>query len=744
MTAKDEIRVSLIILSWNGKELLKRHLPSLVSAAENSAGCEVIVVDNGSTDGTREYLKESYPQINLVRLDKNKRFTGGNNAGAEAAKGDIIVFLNNDVEAASDFLEPLLEHFDEQDVFAVGCKIMMKGVRKESGLTRGSFKRGFLQVEHSWEEYNKAVPILYASGAAFACDREKFMQLGGFDTIWDPFYWEDTDLCYMAWKRGWKVLFEPRSIVYHMHQATNNTKNFSRLFLNLPKEANKYLFIWKNISEPRYLFYHFVMLLPALISRIFKLQFIRFLGFFIALFKLPRAVYSGIKDESYRKLKDSEILKLTSDILYYKKRYKLLNVNKGRLKILYVCAYLPLVGIHAGAGRMFEIIKRLSEKHQVDVISFIIEEESKYLPALKSICKRVDVIKRDYPWQKDSLLCIPSMIDEFYCKDMAMLIKRRLYDEDYDIAQFEYLHMSQYAPKTYPGALVLTEHQVHFLSRKRDFKYLPFSLKKFEALISFLKGMIYEIRACEKFDKVITMTEREKDILRAYSKKINAVSIPMGVDTEIFKPSQNIKESVDIVYVGFFRHYPNVEAVLYFYNKIYPIIKRELPEVRVNIVGYDPPAEILNLNSNGIKVVGYVEDIKPYLEEAKVFIMPIRLGMGMRGKLFEAWAMKKAVVSTSIGCEGIDVEDGKDLFVADRPQDFAKKTVALLVDPSLRKALGDKGREKVVLKYDWDILAKKLEGVYAFAATKPRLLVRLRSPLLESNHPERSRGAKRG
>lgn len=712
MTGKDK-KISFIMLNWNGKNLLDKNLPFVFAATHSGVReREIIVVDNGSTDGSQEFIKNKYPQVKLVNLDSNKRFTGGNNAGAKAASGDILVFLNNDVEVTPDFLEPLIRHFDEPDIFAVGCNIMMRGVRKESGLTRGRFKKEFLHVEHSWEEYDKPVPILYASGAAFACSREKFIGLGGFDTLWDPFYWEDTDLCYRAWKRGWKILFEPKSIVYHMHQATNNTNNFSKIFLDLPKEANRYLFIWKNISEPRYLSQHFLLLPFMLLSRILRLQFVRLLAFFAALLKLPRAVYSGIKDERHRKLKDSEILKRTGDILYYKKCYKKKS-NRTKLKILYICPYLPLVGVSAGSGRMFEMIKRLSGKYQVDVISYIIKEELKYLPILKETCNRVDIVERNYPWRKDSFSLIPSMIDEFYSKEMKLLIKKRLYEEDYNIVQFEYLHMAQYVPDTYSGALVLTEHQLHFLSKKRDFMHTSMSFAKIETFVSSLKQMIYEINICKKFDKIITMTEHEKEILKSYAPYLDIESVPMGTDTKFFSRNNSRKESTDIMYLGFFRHYPNVDAVLYFYKSIYPLIKRELPEVSFNIIGFDPPEEILRLqNNNGIKVIGYVKDTRPYLEDSKVFIMPIRLGMGMRGKLFEAWSMNKAIVSTSTGCEGIEVENGKDILIADRPEDFACRTIELIKNEEMRKKIGGNGKVKVALKYNWDVLTDKLEHIY--------------------------------
>jgi glycosyltransferase involved in cell wall biosynthesis len=187
----------------------------------------------------------------------------------------------------------------------------------------------------------------------------------------------------------------------------------------------------------------------------------------------------------------------------------------------------------------------------------------------------------------------------------------------------------------------------------------------------------------------------------------------MGVDANYFTPNGHNSDNRDMVYVGFFRHRPNVDAALYFYRRILPLIKKEAGEVNLDIVGFDPPRQVWELNGrDGVRVTGYVEDIRPYICGAKVFVMPIRLGMGMRGKLFEAWAMGKAVVSTSIGCEGVDAVDGKDIFIADTPADFAAKAVRLLKDDKLREAMGAQAREKARLQYEWDIVAEGLENIY--------------------------------
>src|SRR5213595_230789 len=197
-------------------------------------------------------MRERFPRVKVVALETNLGFGGGSNAGFRAAANDIVVLLNSDMRVAPDFLAPLLEGFRDPEVFAVACQIFFSDplkLREETGLTQGWWQDGGLRVRHRIDpEIDDLFPCFYGGGGSCAFDRHKFEELGGFDRLFEPFYLEDTDLGYLAWKRGWKVLYQPRSIVYHEHRGTIG-KTFSPEFIQSILHKNFLLFSWKNIHE---------------------------------------------------------------------------------------------------------------------------------------------------------------------------------------------------------------------------------------------------------------------------------------------------------------------------------------------------------------------------------------------------------------------------------------------------------------------------------------------------------------
>ena len=383
------------------------------------------------------------------------------------------------------------------------------------------------------------------------------------------------------------------------------------------------------------------------------------------------------------------------------------------MNILYICPYIPCSGINAGCNRMFELIKRLASRNTVSLVSFMAPEEEKFLPELKRVCKRVDVVKKDYPWRANALSILPPMIDEFSYKPMKDLIKNRLDEEYFDILHFEYLIMAQYVPDNSCSVKFLTEHELHYLAQLREIRLEESFLGKLQMWGSAIKKKIYEMRICNRFDRVITMTDKEASILRSCSPRLHVAPLPMGVDHDFFSPSKGTEEDIDIIFVGFFGHPPNVDAVHYFYKDIFPLIRKKSPNVNFTIVGFSPPDSILALERDkNVTVTGYVKDIRPYLARSKVFVMPVRSGAGMRGKLFEAWGMGKAVVSTPVGCDGTGAIDGESASIAGNPHDFASRVIELMLDERKRARLGNNGRQLVEKKYNWDLLADQLGNLY--------------------------------
>ena len=307
--------VTIQILNWDGKHLLEEFLPSVLVGAN---GHDILVVDNGSTDGSVEFLKSRFPQVRVLELDHNYGFSVGNNRGMEQVETDIVVLLNNDMSVDPGFLEPLLVPFVDPAVFAVASQITVPDPAKskqETGKTRARFEGGLFYLWHDpvteQDERRPALPVFWAGGGACAVDRRKFAALGGFDSLYHPFYVEDTDLSYQAWKRGWRSLFAPGSRVMHKHRATSGPR-FGELFVNNTTRRNHYLFAWKNLTDFGMLIEHLAML-PVIHRRAIAQYGAAFevRAYLRACLRLPWAIHRRFINAGAYVLGDRDVLGLT-------------------------------------------------------------------------------------------------------------------------------------------------------------------------------------------------------------------------------------------------------------------------------------------------------------------------------------------------------------------------------------------------------------------------------------------------
>ena len=311
---------SIVVLNYDGRHLLQECLPSVLAAVrQDGRNHEVIVVDNGSRDDSLEFLRKEFPEVRVVSLDRNYHFAHGNNVGVGAAKNDVVVLLNNDMFVDPGFLRPLLDGFTDERVFAVSSQIFFQDRerrREETGKTGGEWQRGTLELFHgevtAGDLKRKTVPVLWAGGGSCAVDRGKFRALGGFDKLYYPFYLEDTDLSWEAWRRGWTVWMAPASTVIHKHRSTSAAKH-SREFIENTIRRNQTLFIWKNIEKMSWLFIH-AWGLPARLHDAtregeFKPE-IR--AFFRALAKYPEALRKRFRSHLAAGWSAQEVLDRTS------------------------------------------------------------------------------------------------------------------------------------------------------------------------------------------------------------------------------------------------------------------------------------------------------------------------------------------------------------------------------------------------------------------------------------------------
>ncbi|MGW8181459.1 MAG: glycosyltransferase family 2 protein, partial [bacterium] len=390
----DRTLCSVVILNWNGRHLLEECLPPLLEEIQNTGKPhEVIVVDNGSTDNSVSWVKGRYPWVTLVELAENLGFGEGNNRGVEAASHDIVVLLNNDMIVSTGFLDPLLEPFSDPDVFAVSSQIFFpEGHRREeTGNTHGNVRHGYLHLSHEglrpFHSKRETTPILWAGGGSSAFHRERFLQLGGFSKLYSPCYLEDTDLSYRAWRRGWKVLFAPSSRVLHKHRSSSKVR-FTPQELESLVEERKLWYLWSNFQFAS-LLPHFILFPFNLTNHIGSLSYIR------ALRRLPAILLSRLSEPQRhtddRKLESWIEHPLTFLDTFYPERRKLARSSANPLKILVVSAYLPHLGIHGGAGRVYQFLKRTSEEHEVTLIAFVenqSDEES--VQQVEGFCKRIE------------------------------------------------------------------------------------------------------------------------------------------------------------------------------------------------------------------------------------------------------------------------------------------------------------------------------------------------------------------
>jgi O-antigen biosynthesis protein len=278
--------VSVVIPNFNGRKLLERHLPAVIKAV---LGAEIIVVDDASTDDSVAFLRQEYPNVRVLALPKNVRFARACNAGVEAAMGDVVILLNTDVVPEATFLSPLLTVFEDDRVFAAGCKEVqtINHRRKESGRSGGRFTRGL--VEHWRTESQEGSDTFWAAGGSAAFRRSIWEELHGFDPLFTPAYEEDRDLCYRALKRGYTVAFVPESVVWHNHETTN-MEALGRARITASSLKNHLLFVWKNITSLRLSLIHWAWLPYHLLVTGVKTKGLFWWGFCWALWYLPRTL----------------------------------------------------------------------------------------------------------------------------------------------------------------------------------------------------------------------------------------------------------------------------------------------------------------------------------------------------------------------------------------------------------------------------------------------------------------------
>jgi len=302
------LSASIIITNWNGKELLQEILPTIIHAVDSDKDhkYEIMVVDDCSSDGSINFLKKKFPQVRVEKTPQNMGFQKACNYGVQKSKYEIVMLLNNDIKMDQNTLAPLIEHFRDKRIFSVSGKVYDWDKKIFLYGNRG----GYFKFGHFWlyeKEENDLSQTLFACGGAFMCDKKKYLELGGFNNIFHPLYYEEIDISYRALKRGWKVIYEPRSKVYHRVQSTI-TKQHKKKMIGYISGRNNYLFVWKNITDKDLILSSLIFTPLFLIRDLFRFKFRFWICFFMALKRLPGLLKERQRENGEIIFSDREIL----------------------------------------------------------------------------------------------------------------------------------------------------------------------------------------------------------------------------------------------------------------------------------------------------------------------------------------------------------------------------------------------------------------------------------------------------
>ena len=374
-----------------------------------------------------------------------------------------------------------------------------------------------------------------------------------------------------------------------------------------------------------------------------------------------------------------------------------------------------------GRLRSLHMLDELSRRHRVGLVT---THQPGGDPAGRvgrpPACERIDSIPYTLPKQGSLRFAgdvagswasrYPADIWRWRIPAVRARIRERL-AEGVDLCVADFLVAMPNLPAVGGVPVVLFEHNVEHMIWKRLYQVEERRWRRALLAVEWRKMRRYEAEACARAGLTVAVSEADRALLAARAAGADIRAIPAGVDTSYFHPNGAAEAPATLVFTGSMDWYPNEDAILYFLDAILPEVRREVPGVSLAVVGRDPTDRLRAAGAAaGIRVTGTVSDVRPYVAEAAVYVVPLRVGGGTRLKIFEALAMGKAVVSTRVGAEGLPIVSDRHFLQADSPAAFAQAVISLLKDAARRRALGLAGRRLVEERYSWSQITREFEG----------------------------------
>lgn len=409
------------------------------------------------------------------------------------------------------------------------------------------------------------------------------------------------------------------------------------------------------------------------------------------------------------------------------------------MRILFLTQIIPYPLDAGPKVKTWHVLQYLAnQNHEIHLLSFIRPEEKPFLPVMEKLCSDVSTVDIHRSrladvayWARSQISGRPFLIERDDIRDMRALVERKLAENAFDVIHADQLTMCQFAldiDKEYnlqnsSVIRVFDAHNAVWKIVKRIEENASFYLKIPLALEA-KRIKRYEATIVSQFEQTLAVTEPDRQALveavnefepAQAHRELPISVIPIAANTNELLPVERIAGSKNILTLGTLHYPPNADGIRWFISEVFPLIQTQIPEVTLTIIGKNPPKDFLTLaaeNPETIKVTGYVPDLIPYLENAGVLVVPVRVGGGMRVRILEALSYAMPVVTTTIGIEGIEAQAGRDVLIEDKAPDFAQAVVHILDDNNLQNALGTNGRRLIEKKYDWQVVLQKLTEIY--------------------------------
>jgi len=395
------------------------------------------------------------------------------------------------------------------------------------------------------------------------------------------------------------------------------------------------------------------------------------------------------------------------------------------MNILFLSTESPFPLDHGHHLRIYQNLKALAKRHRIFFLAFSREPQALNDAAeLKKLCASVDIIplpQGKWRWRMYASMFANLFSPEAYTirryvsREAKGKIQQILAAHAIDVVHFDLFHLAGYLSEVKALPKILVAHNIESLRMRRWARVERNYLLKLFLYYQYAKLYRSEARLCPKFEKCIAVSDFDKQMLVGICGHDNFTVVPNGVDCDYFRPGNHYDETNGgLVWIGSMQGAYNHDAVDYFLKRIAPIIHAKMPGVNISFVGASPTRLLQEQARTNAKITftGYVDDVRPFVDRAAVFIAPIRSGSGTKVKILNAMAQAKAVVTTSIGAEGIAALPDKEILIADDEHDFAAKVMVLLQDPLRAREIGRQARRLIEQRYDWRIVNKIMNDIY--------------------------------